>query len=69
MQTLSSRPNKKSDYIILRSEQLVGAALIILIKTSLATEIRNVEGATKKVRWLRPSRRASALLTDDERFP
>lgn len=30
--------------------QLVGTALILLVKSHLAGQIRNVEGATKKVR-------------------
>lgn len=46
VETLDRRPNKKCDYIILRSEQLVGTALIVLVKTELTAVIRNVE-ATK----------------------
>ncbi|KAF8592645.1 DNase I-like protein [Ramaria rubella] len=48
MDTLARRPDKKADYVILRSEQLVGTALILLVKSQLAGQIRNVEGATKK---------------------
>lgn len=50
MQALAERSNRKADYIVLRSAQLVGAALILLVKTSLIDHIRNVEVATKKVR-------------------
>lgn len=50
LQTISDRPEKKSDYILLRSGQLVGTALIILIKAEIAGDVRNVEISTKKVR-------------------
>lgn len=50
LQTLASRPDKKSDFVILRSGQLVGTALIVLCKTEIAGEMRNVEAAIKKVR-------------------
>lgn len=46
LETLERRPNKKCDYILLRSEQLVGTALIVLVKSELTAVIRNVE-ATK----------------------
>jgi hypothetical protein len=45
---LAERPYKQSEYILLRSGQLVGTALIVLIQTTLANEVRNVEAATKK---------------------
>ncbi|ORY72560.1 SacI homology domain-domain-containing protein [Leucosporidium creatinivorum] len=48
LRCVAERPGKKSDYILLRSGQLVGTALIVLIKTELANEVRNVEAATKK---------------------
>ncbi|GAA6009081.1 hypothetical protein JCM10207_004086 [Rhodosporidiobolus poonsookiae] len=48
LDTVAARPNKKSDYILLRSGQLVGTALIVLCKKSIAGEVRNVEAATKK---------------------
>lgn len=38
----------KSEYILLRSEQLVGTALMILVKASLLPAIRNIEYAEKK---------------------
>jgi hypothetical protein len=50
LQALAERPDRKADYIVLRSAQLVGAALILLVKTSLIAHVRNVEVATKKVR-------------------
>ncbi|KAA1124794.1 inositol polyphosphate 5-phosphatase [Puccinia graminis f. sp. tritici] len=46
--SLENRPNKKSSYAIIRSDQLVGAALIILAKTELVPAVRSVEAKTKK---------------------
>ncbi|PWZ02378.1 hypothetical protein BCV70DRAFT_198659 [Testicularia cyperi] len=48
METIAKRPGKRSDYILLRSEQLVGTALIILIKEHLVHDVRLVEAATRK---------------------
>ncbi|GAA5848524.1 hypothetical protein JCM8547_004539 [Rhodosporidiobolus lusitaniae] len=48
LDTISSRPDKKSDHILLRSEQLVGTALIVLCKKEIAGDVRNVEAAMKK---------------------
>ncbi|KAF8165492.1 inositol polyphosphate phosphatase [Crassisporium funariophilum] len=48
LDTLDRRPNKKCDYILLRSEQLVGTALLILVKSELTSVIRNVEGTSRK---------------------
>ncbi|KAJ3993489.1 SacI homology domain-containing protein, partial [Lentinula boryana] len=48
IETLNRRPKKKSDYVLLRSEQLVGTALLILVKTELTAVIRNVEATTRK---------------------
>ncbi|KAF8076611.1 inositol polyphosphate phosphatase [Lyophyllum atratum] len=47
-ETLDRRPNKKCNYVLLRSEQLVGTALIILVKSELTAVIRNVEATTRK---------------------
>ncbi|KAG8953173.1 inositol polyphosphate 5-phosphatase [Tulasnella sp. 419] len=47
MDTLSKRESK-TQYLILRSEQLVGTALIVVVKSELTTVIRNVEAATRK---------------------
>ncbi|CAK5262838.1 unnamed protein product [Mycena citricolor] len=48
LETLDRRPTKKSDYVLLRSEQLVGTALLVLVKTEVAPLMRNVEAATRK---------------------
>lgn len=47
-QTIASRPNAKHDYLLLRSGQLVGTALILFVRTDVVNDIRNVEVATKK---------------------
>lgn len=38
----------EDDYVLLRSGQLVGAALLVFVKSSLLSRITNVEGAIKK---------------------
>ena len=43
-----NRTDEKSDYVLLRSGQLVGAALLIFVKSSVLKYIRNVEGSIKK---------------------
>lgn len=66
-ESLDKRPNKKGEYVFLRSQQvrgyvypnfylrliidhqLVGTALLILVKAELTAVIRNVEAATHKV--------------------
>jgi hypothetical protein len=40
---------RQSEYLLLRSEQLVGAALIIVVKQGLTSSLRSIEAATKKV--------------------
>ena len=45
----SARNNKSEEYILLRSGQLVGAALLIFVKASMLPKIKNVEGSMKKV--------------------
>ena len=52
-QTLNDRARKRSseEYILLRSGQLVGAALMIFVKASILDKIKNVEGSVKKV-WI-----------------
>ncbi|MCO5613559.1 hypothetical protein L7F22_067836 [Adiantum nelumboides] len=45
---VSKRSEKSSRYIPLRSEQLVGTAMIILIKETILPHVRRVEAATKK---------------------
>ncbi|KAH8094819.1 inositol polyphosphate phosphatase [Cristinia sonorae] len=46
--TLARRPDPKSEYILLRSHQLVGTALLVLVKKELTAVIRNVEAASHK---------------------
>lgn len=48
METLARRPEKRADYTILRSEQLVGTALIVIVKSDSTSNIRKVEAATRK---------------------
>ncbi|KAH9943297.1 inositol polyphosphate phosphatase [Epithele typhae] len=45
---LQKRPEKRSEYILLRSHQLVGTALLVLVKKELTAVIRNVEAASHK---------------------
>lgn len=49
--TLNDCANKshQEDYVLLRSGQLVGAALMIFVKTSVLAKVKNVEGSVKKV--------------------
>jgi len=49
MDTFAMRQTK-SKYILYRSEQLVGTALIIVAEVEVSSHIRRVESATKKVR-------------------
>ena len=50
-QTLNGKIHRGSneEYVLLRSGQLVGAALMIFVKSSSLKMIRNVEGSVKKV--------------------
>ncbi|KAH7930711.1 DNase I-like protein [Leucogyrophana mollusca] len=48
LESLDHRPLKKCDYVLLRSEQALGTALIVLVRSELTAVIRNVEGATRK---------------------
>ncbi|KAF9651242.1 inositol polyphosphate phosphatase [Thelephora ganbajun] len=48
MDVFDRRGNKTCDYVLLRSEQLVGTALIIFVKSELTSVIRNVEATTRK---------------------
>ena len=49
--TLNERARKRrsQEYVLLRSGQLVGAALIIFVKSNILKAIKNVEGSVKKV--------------------
>lgn len=40
--------NKRDNYVLVRSDQLVGTALMMFVKQSEVDYVRNVEGATKK---------------------
>nr|XP_031862893.1 uncharacterized protein CI109_001367 [Kwoniella shandongensis]KAA5529965.1 hypothetical protein CI109_001367 [Kwoniella shandongensis] len=48
MDTFAMRKGKKSEYLLFRSEQLVGTALIVVVKSDLAKCMRGVESTTKK---------------------
>ncbi|KAG5648880.1 hypothetical protein DXG03_000229 [Asterophora parasitica] len=48
LESLDRQSNKKCNYTLLRSEQLVGTALLILVKSELTAIIRNVEATTRK---------------------
>ncbi|WVQ93452.1 hypothetical protein IAU59_000526 [Kwoniella sp. CBS 9459] len=48
MDTFAMRNGGKSDYLLFRSEQLVGSALIVIVKSGLSKHIRGVESTTKK---------------------
>ncbi|KAG8690428.1 inositol polyphosphate 5-phosphatase [Ceratobasidium sp. 423] len=48
LDTLATRRDRSTEYVVLRSEQLVGTALIVLCKAEATGYIRNVEAATKK---------------------
>lgn len=41
--------SSKDDYVLLRSGQLVGAALLVFVRSSALKKIKNVEGSVKKV--------------------
>jgi hypothetical protein len=45
----SARKQSSEEYILLRSEQLVGTALMVFVRASLLEKIKNVEGSVKKV--------------------
>ncbi|CAE6395108.1 unnamed protein product [Rhizoctonia solani] len=46
--TLATHRDRSTEYVVLRSEQLVGTALIVLCKAEATRYVRNVEAATKK---------------------
>lgn len=48
METLERRPQRTCDYVLLRSEQLVGTAIFVIVRSDLTAVIRNVEGAARK---------------------
>lgn len=63
--TLNGNARKKSseEYVLVRSGQLVGAALMIFVKSGVLKLIKNVEGGVKKVLWLSNSHSHTARLT------
>ncbi|KXN89554.1 Inositol-1,4,5-trisphosphate 5-phosphatase 1 [Leucoagaricus sp. SymC.cos] len=48
MDSIERKPGRKSRYVLLRSEQLVGTALFVIVKDELTSVIRNVEGTSRK---------------------
>ena len=46
--TLNAKKDRKEEYVLLRSGQLVGAALMIYVKSKVLGSIKNVEGSIKK---------------------
>ncbi|KAL8731734.1 MAG: hypothetical protein Q9166_003181 [cf. Caloplaca sp. 2 TL-2023] len=44
-----TKETAQEDYVLLRTGQLVGAALIVFVKSSSLKKIKNVEGSVKKV--------------------
>lgn len=45
----NARSLRSEEYVLLRSGQLVGAALMVFVKTGVLGDIRDVEGSVKKV--------------------
>lgn len=45
----NARKNSSEEYVLVRSGQLVGAALMIFVKSRVLNRIKNVEGGVKKV--------------------
>ncbi len=45
----NSRKQGREEYVLLRSGQLVGAALLVFVKTSSLGDIKDVEGSVQKV--------------------
>ena len=45
----NAKRHSSEEYVLLRSGQLVGAALMIYVKASTLNKIKNVEGSVKKV--------------------
>lgn len=61
--TLNDNAQKKSseEYILVRSGQLVGAILMIFVRSSALKNIKNVEGSVKKVEVYQTSTRSAKL--------
>lgn len=45
----NARRSRSEEYVLLRSGQLVGAALFLFVKTGVLGDIKDVEGSVKKV--------------------
>lgn len=45
----NARRLRTEEYVLLRSGQLVGAALLLFVKTGVLRNIKDVEGSVKKV--------------------
>lgn len=45
----NARKHSTEEYILLRSGQLVGAALMVFVRSDALVNIKNVEGSVKKV--------------------
>lgn len=52
LKTLNENAGTHAEYVLVRSGQLVGTALIIFVKYSALKNIRNVECSVKKVTYL-----------------
>jgi hypothetical protein len=52
VQKTLNEQRSKADYILLRSGQLVGTALMLFVKSSKIPLIKRVEGSVKKVSHL-----------------
>lgn len=48
----NARKSNSEEYVLLRSGQLVGAALMVFVKSHIVKSIKNVEGSVKKVNSL-----------------
>lgn len=62
----NARKNSSEEYVLLRSGQLVGAALMIFVKSGVLKLIKNVEGSVKKVLWPSNSQPHTARLTQTD---
>ena len=65
MTAFSRRFTGKTEYLLYRSEQLVGTALIVVVKSDITPYIRQVESATKKVGHRRTSSGENLLRNPD----
>ena len=68
--TLNDNAQKKltEEYILVRTGQLVGAVLMIFVRSSALKNIKNVEGSVKKVRVYHTNARSAKLKVEDWSF-